>query len=156
MCKVGIIAVIVVLVSWHMCLAQNCTTNFCCNPIDTCAECFNMLANEVVSSSRNQRAMQEAFFPPTTSSPIFVVVTYSYDGGSQSQTWYWSASTFYALFNPLLIHQYISLFFGNPEFLSSTLNLELQEECSNADVDTMRLLTQRVSLSTYISVFAIS
>ena len=120
-----------------------------CEPSDTnadCMACFNSLVYHTLSSGDNQYRMQRAFFPPDISSPVFVIVYYYYEGlDEEPQTWFWSESTFYALFNPLAVHQFTSLLFGDPEFRTSRLNLTLSEDCYGADADMMHLLTQRVS-----------
>ena len=130
-----------------LCSAQQGTT--CDEGYDTCATCFNMLVNKTITSDRNQVNMQNAFFPPQFSPPIYVVVHY-FCGKTDTleQTWFWSAHTFYASFNPLTVHQFTSLFFGDPSYLSSVLNLTLTDECCDILTDkyeeTLRLFTQRV------------
>ena len=63
-----------------------------------------------------------------------------------TEVWFWSAYTYYVLFNPLKVYQYMSLFFGDPLFRSSEINLTLPEECRGADNKMMTMLTQRVCI----------
>ena len=126
-------------------------TNFTCDEgHDTCLTCFNMLVSKTITSDRNQYNMQRAFFPPEYSPPIYVIVQYSCASKEDQSTWFWSAYAFYALFNPLSVHQFTSLFFSDPTYLTSTLELTLADECCGILADeyneTMRLLTQRVRI----------
>ena len=139
------------------CSAQsNRTIDYTCDDEkDSCTSCFNKLAHELLGSNQNQFELQRVFFPPDESTPVFVVVHYHYSNGSLSevddkmepQVWFWSASTYYVLFNPLDVHQYTSLFFGDPGFRSSEISLTLPGDCYNASDEMMMLLTQRVCYS---------
>ena len=148
------------------CSAQSYRTiDYACdNKNDSCTSCFNRLAHELINSSKNQFELQNVFFPPDKSTPVFVVVYYHYSNTSldldgvdlemdlekeaemDSNTWFWSAYTYYVLFNPLEVYQYTSLLFGDPSFRSSEINLTLPGECHGADNKMMTMLTQRVCI----------
>ena len=149
---------LLVLLLQH-CSAQTTNINYTCDDEDySCTSCFNKLAHELLSSSINQFELQRVFFPPNDSTPVFVVVRYHYSNPSldfddemdaeidpnMTEIWFWSASTYYLLFNPLDVHQYTSLLFGDPAFRSSKINLTLPGECYGTDDEKMMMLTQRV------------
>ena len=143
----SIVATLVLVCALYLqqCSAQQIPENVTCEDgRDTCDVCFNKLVAETLGSGDNQLAMQQAFFPPNTSSPVYIVVYYSYKTINETKTWFWSASTYYALFSPLTIHQFTSLFFGDPAFRSTTLHLTLPDDCYDTSEDLMHLLTQRV------------
>ena len=133
-----------------VCSTQYNTTNLICDDGDySCTTCFNMLVDKTITSSKNQYNMQRAFFPPDKAPPIYVKVHYFCRG--KKATWFWSANTFYVLFNPLTVYQFTSLFFGEPSYLNATLELTLADKCCGILADehneTMRLFTQRVRIS---------
>ena len=119
-----------------------------------CSKCYDVLANEIIVSDRNRFNLQQAFFPPNDSNPVFVVVTYHFirnatgptnfllDG--PQQIWIWTQSTFY-LFQPLDSLQFTSLLFSDTKHSSKKVSLFLQPSCKESTTDMMRLLTQRVS-----------
>ena len=143
------------------CSAQTSNINYTCDDEDySCTSCFNTLAHELLSSSKNQFELQKVFFPPNDSTPVFVAVSYHYFdtcasldfngeinvdmNTNMTKIWFWSASIYYLLFSPLKVHQYMSLLFGDPAFRSSNIRLTLPGECYNANDDMMMMLTQRV------------
>ena len=122
---------------------------------NNCSKCYDVLVNELVISDINRFNLQQAFFPPNDSNPVFVTVTYHFirnptgptnfsvlDG--PTQTWFWTQSTFY-LFQPIDSLQYTSLLFSDTTLSSKKVDLYLQPNCKDSDTDMMRLLTQRVS-----------
>ena len=134
-----------------LCSTQQDKINLTCDGDNSCTTCFNMLAHKTITSSRNEYNMQRAFFPPDKAPPIYVIVHYFCGKNkNKKQTWFWSANTFYALFNPLTVYQFTSLFFGEPSYLYATLELTLADECCDILVNehnkTMRLFTQRVRI----------
>ena len=138
---------ILVLALFQLCATQNeleLNSPNCVRSGPLCSDCFNQLVAHTLNSDRNQLAMQEAFFPADASSPIYMEVSYFYEGTEDPIIWFWSANTYYALFSPLHIHQFASLLFGDPAFRSTTLHLMLPADCINATEDMMHLLTQRV------------
>lgn len=41
-----------------------------------CSTCYDLLENELIVSDKNRFNLQQAFFPPSTSNPVFVMVSY--------------------------------------------------------------------------------
>ncbi len=130
---------------------------FDCEPEEiNCSKCFDLLVNEIISSDRNRYNLQRAFFPPDTSNPVFITVTYyftrnmsgngstDYSLTSPNQIWFWTQSTFY-LFQPVESLQYTSLLFSDPSLRQSNVSLYLEPNCMEADPDMLKFLTQRVS-----------
>ena len=128
-----------------------------CEPGENvCSKCYDVLVNEIIASDKNRFNLQRAFFPPDTSNPVFVTVIYyftrnmsgngstDYSLTSPNQTWFWTQSTFY-LFQPVQSLQYTSLLFSDSDFREGNVSLYLQPDCMNADLDMIKLLTQRVS-----------
>ena len=135
-----------------MCNSGASTTNVTfggeCEPTKTgCSDCYILLKESLLKRDENVRKLSEKFFPPRANLPEFVEITYIFDGNiSKKQVWFWTHESSY-LFFPMEIFQYLSLFFGKPAaFFSRKVNLTLDAECSDANHDIMRLLTQRVSL----------
>ena len=119
-----------------------------CDPNKTgCKDCYIVLKESLLKRDGNIRNLSETFFPPQANLPQFVEVTYYFgDDSNDKQIWYWTHESSY-LFFPMETFQYLSLFFGKPAaFFSQKVNLTLDAECSEANHDIMRLLTQRVSL----------
>ena len=124
---------------------------------DDCSRCYDVLANQVINNDRNRYNMQNAFFPPDKSSPVFITVTYyftrnmtgngstDYSLTAPNETWYWTRSTFY-LFQPIESLQYTSLLFSDSSLHKSDVSLYLQPNCQGNNTAMMKLLTQRVSL----------
>jgi len=112
----------------------------------TCNEDYRTLANALLKTSDNQYQLSIAFYPTNRAPPAFVKVIYRYDNTNiTDQEWLWSAGAFY-FFQPLRIYQFTSLFFGNPEFRSSTVILTLPANCSDVPAALMETLTQRLKL----------
>ncbi len=124
------------------------TLDLCGSSNVTCSECFNLLVFEVSRTSEHQYNLTQAFFPPTTSTPVYITVIYYYEDDSghvvNDSTWFWSTSTYY-LYEPPAVLQYTSLFFADPEFRSTNLSLTLPMSCLGSGNKEMQLLTQRVS-----------
>ena len=126
-----------------------CTNNtVLCEPgeEEDCSKCYERLAWHVTHHDRNLFEIQNVFFPPNITSPVFVTVTYEYkdDFDNQTEIWFWSTSFFYIL-QPLHAFQFNSMLFSDTQLLTSSLTLTLPLNCSNASEDHMTLLTQRVS-----------
>ena len=130
-----------------------------CDPgEDSCSQCYDLLANEVVISNKNRYSLQKVFFPANNSDPVFVKVTYHFirnpDGPTDyleegpTQVWFWTQSTFY-LFQPIASLQFTSLLFSDTTLSSSEIDLYLQPSCEGSSIDMMQLLTQRVSEAQY-------
>ena len=137
---------------------ENSQSSVKCDPgEEKCSMCYDLLVNELVVSDRNRFNLQQAFFPPLTTNPVFVTVMYyfirnasgptniSAESDGPVQVWFWTESTFY-LFQPIDSLQYTSLLFADV-ILSRTgeVKLYLQPECYNSSSEMMQLLTQRVS-----------
>ena len=115
---------------------------------ESCSECYLSLKKSLLSRDDNILNLSLAFYPPQSSIPVFVSITYLFGEGSDSSTqeWFWTHDSSY-LFFPLQTFQYHSLFFSKLEKdVSQTLTLTLDAECSSASSKNMELLTQRVSL----------
>ena len=135
---------------------ENSTPSSKCDPgYEQCSLCYNVLANELIVSDRNRFNLQNAFFPPESTNPVFVTVRYRFIRNSTGQTnfsadgpvqlWFWTESTFY-LFQPIESLQFTSLLFADTILSgTNTLDLYLQPECKESSTRMMRLLTQRVS-----------
>ncbi len=119
-----------------------------------CSTCYDLLANELIVSDKNRFNLQQAFFPPNNSNPVFVTVSYyftrnpngstNYSADSPKKIWFWTESTFY-LFQPVSSLQFTSLLFSDTTLKTSEVYLYLQPSCNGSSTDMMRLLTQRVS-----------
>ena len=89
---------LLVLMLQDSCAQSTNTLNYNCDDGDySCTSCFNKLAHELISSSKNQFEIQRVFFPPNGSTPVFVVVHYHYEidadmDPNMTEVWYWSAS----------------------------------------------------------------
>ena len=136
--------------------SESTESSFGCEPGENiCSKCYGVLENELFINDRNRYNLQRAFFPPDTTNPVFVGVTYyftrnesgngstDYSLTSPNQSWFWTESTFY-LFQPIQSLQFTSLLFADSTFRESTVSLYLQPDCEMADLDMMKLLTQRV------------
>ena len=132
--------------------------SFGCEPgNETCSGCYGVLFNEMLINDRNRYNLQRTFFPPDNDNPVFVSVTYyftrnmsgngstDYSLTSPKQSWYWTQSTFY-LFQPVQSLEYTSLFFADTTSRESSVSLYLQPDCLRADLEMIKLLTQRVSI----------
>ena len=139
-------SVLVLILCLEGCVAQKRDgdiTSICDPGPNDCTECYARLAYETITPQENQHNMQRAFFPPDTSDPVYVIVNYHFNGGT-NKTFYWSKSVFFSLFYPLPVYQFSSLFFGDFEFRQGTLNLTLTEDCADVSDTNMQFLTQRV------------
>ena len=142
----------VLILAIAMCNSGVSTTNVTfgseCEPTKMgCSECYIVLKESLLKRDENVRKLSETFFPPQASLPEFVEVTYIFGGNiSNKQVWFWTHESSHLFFS-METFQYLSLFFGKPAALfSQKVNLTLDVECSDANHDIMRLLTQRVSL----------
>ena len=120
---------------------------------DTCRDCYISLAQSLFQSDDNVFNLSQAFFPPDTNTPKFVVVRYHFKNESMHavEVWFWGASASYFIY-PLTTFQFLSLFFSKPEAywieeVDVTLNAT---ECLRARKEHLIMLTQRVSSLKYI------
>ena len=130
--------------------STNVTLGECQPPNMTCTNCYSALKESLQKRDDNVRKLSETFFPPSANQPEFVEVTYTFgENSNNKQVWFWTHDSSY-LFFPLETFQYLSLFFGKPAlFFSQKVSLNLDEGCSGANHEIMRLLTQRVSYKYY-------
>ena len=127
-----------------------------CDKGDSCTQCYKSLVVEVLSRDSNAYNLQQAFFAPSGSVPVFVTVRYHYVNESNhvmnpdSPVVYFWSSAIYFFFHPVKIFQFTSLLFSDPALQTESLDLQLDASCNGtSDSEYMILLTQRVSL--YIS-----
>ena len=133
---------------------------------DTCTKCYKTLATELLKNADNYIALQSTFFPPDTSGPDFVIVTYIFDDQNETESvsqnmskliWFWSSSAYF-FYHPLQVIQFTSLGFSDPYLRQSSISLHLPASCyySESDADpgpfNMKLLTQRVSYKNLICI----
>ena len=117
---------------------------------DTCRECYISLAQSLFQSDDNVFNLSQAFFPPDSNSPEFVVVRYHYKNESMHpwpvDVWFWAASASYFIY-PQTTFQFLSLFFGKPEaYWTEEVDVTLNAtECLGAKRKHLLVLTQRVS-----------
>lgn len=116
---------------------KNCTS---------CITCYKALVTELLKDERNYYTMQTTFFPPISTTPVFVLVTYQF--GNDTAIFFWSSAVYF-FFYPVRIFQFTSLLFSDPSLCYSEIVLYLPEKCNDdLDNDTfsnyMLLLTQRV------------
>ena len=116
-----------------------------------CSKSYKALIVNLLKNSTNFFNMQRVFFPSNGTTPDFVIVTYHYDSESNVSSpevnktvWFWSSAVYF-FYHPIQIFQFTSLMFSDPLLQQSNLELYLPAECSRADDDFMKLLTQRVS-----------
>ena len=125
---------------------------------DSCSECYSTLVRELLQDERNYLTLQNAFFPPTSTTPVFVTVSYQYgndtscryDGDNNYPCTYFWSSDVYFFFHPVRVIQFTSLLFSDPSLQYDSIVLFLPEECRSAKNSSMILLTQRVSQSTIL------
>ena len=126
---------------------------------DSCSECYSTLVKELLQDERNYLMLQKTFFPPSSTSPVFVTVSYQYDNDTSCKdeddndypcTYFWSSAVYF-FFHPVRVFQFTSLLFSNPSLRYTEIVLYLPEECRSAKNDSMILLTQRVSQSTLLA-----
>ena len=131
-------------------VATNATFGECLPNNTSCTVCYSTLKESLLGRDDNIQQLSETFYPPRTSIPVLVEVTYYFGeigNTNNPQVWYWTQDSSY-LFFPIQIFQYLSMFFGKPaKFFTKTMNLTLDEECLHVDHKLLRLLTQRVSLT---------
>ena len=110
------------------------------------------LVVEVLSRDSNVYNLQQAFFAPSGSVPVFVTVRYHYVNESNhvmnpdSPVVYFWSSAIYFFFHPVKIFQFTSLLFSDPALQTESLDLQLNASCNGTSEEYMTLLTQRVSL----------
>ena len=110
---------------------------------DTCNSSYKSLAKALLDDDRNFYTLQSTFFPPISTSPVFVTITYVYND-SNNTTFFWSSAVYF-FFHPVRIFQFTSLLFSDPSLRYNEITLFLPEDCYDASDDFMLLLTQRVS-----------
>ena len=110
---------------------------------ESCHQCYQTLESYLLNTSDNKYQLRRVFYPLEVADPVFVTVTYQYIGTNTTNLWFWTEGIFYFL-QPIEVFQFTSLFFGNPSWRSSTLNITLPSECINASNDFMTELTQMV------------
>ncbi len=127
---------------------QETVSDISCLPNDTCSQCYSALVEQITKNDNNMFQLQWTFFPPNSAPPVFVIVTYKFTDKNgefvNSTSWYWSTSTFY-LYHPIHVFQFTSLLFSDISQDIATVTLYLNEDCMDASMNYMRLLTQRVS-----------
>ena len=140
-----IIIVLLSITHYGVCTDSDVQFGGCQPENQTCSECYYKLKEILLKSDKNVRALSTTFFPPKESIPEFVIVTYCFDEiCNRTKTWYWTHDSSYLFFPPQTF-QYLSLFFGKPaRFITKYMNLTLDEECYDAHIDMLNLLTQRV------------
>ena len=115
------------------------------NETKTCTSSFYLLESSLLKDSENRLSLLRTFFPAGNAHPVVIRVSYTFGATENaSQVWFWSESEFY-LIQPLEIFQYSSLLFSNQPYRQASMSLVLREDCANASVEYMHLLTQRVS-----------
>ena len=110
---------------------------------ESCHQCYQTLESYLLNTSDNKHQLRRVFYPLEVADPVFVTVTYQYIDTNTTKLWFWSMGIFYFL-QPIEVFQFTSLFFGNPSWRSSQLNITLPSECENASNDFMTELTQMV------------
>ena len=122
-----------------------------CDQGNSCTLCYKSLVDEVLSRDTNVYNLQQTFFSPNGSVPVFVIVRYYYLDESnvvintdKPVVFFWS-SAIYFFFHPVNIFQFTSLLFSDPALRNATLCLYLNASCNGAQNEHMILLTQRVS-----------
>ena len=157
------IALLTVLLLPSPCALQAEEDIKCAPGNETCSECYSMLVSQVTKNDRNVFNLQNGFFPPEASSPLFLTVYYHFGNHSDvcntteireslqgdtkndvTKVWFWSTTTFY-LFQPLHVFQFTSLYFSDFKPYASEVCIVLDPECYDANDAHIRLLTQRVS-----------
>ena len=111
-----------------------------------CSNSFHLLEADLLSRPQNRFQLTTKFFPPRDANPVIIKVEYKYNGSNDTNVWFWSESEFYFI-QPLEIFLYTSLFFANQPYRQATITLELSSDCLNAENLHMKVLTQRVSIS---------
>ena len=123
-----------------------------CDQGDSCSLCYKLLVDEVLSRDTNVYNLQQAFFSPYGSVPVFVTVRYFYLNESTNLVintdapvvFFWSSAVYF-FFHPVNIFQFTSLLFSDPALQTETLNLTLDASCRDSPNEHLTLLTQRVS-----------
>ena len=110
---------------------------------ESCHQCYQTLESFLLNTSDNKYQLRRVFYPLEVAAPVFVTVTYHYIDTNTTELWFWSTGIFYFL-QPMEVFQFTSLFFGNPSWRSSKLNITLPLECVNASNEFMTELTQLV------------
>ena len=114
---------------------------------DTCSSSYKSLAATLVNDDWNFYNLQATFFPPISTKPVFIAITYVYNTSSREPKVFFWSSAVYFFFHPVRIFQFTSLLFSDPSLRYNETTLYLPEECYNASNNFMLLLTQRVSLN---------
>ena len=130
--------VMAVLACFQYRVAAGCTIEG-----ESCHQCYQTLESYLLNTSNNKYQLRRVFYPLEVAEPVFVTVTYHYIDTNTTKLWFWSRGIFYFL-QPIEVFQFTSLFFGNPSWRSSELNITLPLECKNASNEFMTELTQMV------------
>ena len=80
-----------------------------------CLTSFSVLEESLLSRESNRFNLLRMFYPPRGPLPVFLAVTYRFDGlenRSNESIWYWSESEIYFI-QPLDVLQFTSLFHSN-------------------------------------------
>ena len=118
---------------------------------ESCHQCYQRLESYLLNTGDNKYQLRRVFYPLEVADPVFVTVTYQYIGTNTTNLWFWTEGIFYLL-QPIEVFQFTSLFFGNPSWRSSTLNITLPSECINASNEFMTELTGMVrNMKLYIT-----
>ena len=129
-------------------LALHCKKVMCrpeIDEFDACNTSYTSLAKALLDDDRNFYTMQSTFFPPISTSPVFIAVTYVYNNSvNNNRTFFWSSAVYF-FFHPVRIFQFTSLLFSDPSLRYNETTLYLPEDCRGTSDDFMLLLTQRVS-----------
>ena len=106
-----------------------------CDEGDNCTHCYKSLVNEVLSRDSNVYNLQQTFFAPSGSVPVFVTVRYFYLNESNLVinpdapiVYFWS-SAIYFFFHPVKIFQFTSLLFSDPALQTKSLDIHLNANC---------------------------
>ena len=134
---------IIIFVLW-------CKEVKCLSEIDksrsVCSTSYKSLAKALLEDDRNFYTMQSTFFPPISTKPVFVTVTYEYSSSiKNNRTFFWSSAVYF-FFNPVRVFQFTSLLFSDPSLRYNEITLFLPGGCHSASDEFMLLLTQRVSI----------
>ena len=109
---------------------------------DPSCSMYRSLAKDLLNHNRNFYNLQNVFFPPNGSNPVFVTVRYHSD--DKTTIFFWS-SVPYFFYHPVYIFQFTSLLFSDTALEFGEVDLFLSANYSNANKSCMVLLTQRVS-----------
>ena len=133
-----------------------------CDKGNSCTQCYKSLVIEVLSRDSNVYNLQQTFFAPSGSVPVFVTVRYHYVNESNhvmnpdSPVVYFCLSAIYFFFHPVKIFQFTSLLFSDPALQTESLDIQLDASCNGTSEEYMTLLTQRVCFHDNLSLISLS